>query len=49
MSIYDYKVKDRNGNEISLNEFKGKVLILLAASLQYSRCMFPGWELLEVV
>ena len=29
MSIYDLKVEKRNGEEISLNEFKGKVLIIV--------------------
>ena len=27
MSIYDIKVKNRNGDEVSLNTFKGKVLL----------------------
>ena len=29
MSIYDVKVKKRNGEEISLNDFKGKVLVIV--------------------
>lgn len=29
MSIYDYSVKDRKGNDISLNNYKGKVLIIV--------------------
>jgi len=29
MSIYDYKVVDRNGKEVSLSDFKGKVLIIV--------------------
>ena len=29
MSIYNYKVKDRNGNEISLSDYKSKVLIIV--------------------
>ena len=29
MSIYDIKVKNRNGEDVSLNYFKGKVLIIV--------------------
>jgi len=29
MSIYDYKVKARNGNEVSLSDYKGKVLLIV--------------------
>ena len=29
MSIYDYKVLDRKGNEVSLEDFKGKVLLIV--------------------
>ena len=29
MSIYDYKVKNRNNDKVSLSEFKGKVLIIV--------------------
>ena len=29
MNIYDYSVTDRSGNEISLKQFKGKVLIIV--------------------
>jgi len=28
MSIYDYKVKNIAGNEVSLEEYKGKVLLI---------------------
>lgn len=45
MSIYDYKVKDRNGKEISLSEFKGKVLIIVNTA---TGCGFtPQYEGLE--
>lgn len=27
--IYDYKVKDINGNEVSMSEYKGKVLLIV--------------------
>ena len=29
MSIYDYKVKDIDGNEVDMSEFKGKALLIL--------------------
>ena len=29
MSIYDYKVKDNKGNEVCLEEYKGKVLLIV--------------------
>ncbi len=29
MSIYDYTVKDAEGNDVSLNEYKGKVLLIV--------------------
>ena len=29
MSIYDYKVKNRNGEDISIFEYKGKVLLIV--------------------
>ena len=29
MSIYDYSVKDRKGNDVSLDHFKGKVLLIV--------------------
>ena len=29
MSIYDFEVKDTQGNMVSLSEYKGKVLTLL--------------------
>ncbi|MBQ7834109.1 MAG: glutathione peroxidase, partial [Lachnospiraceae bacterium] len=29
MSIYDYKVKDTNGEEISLSAYEGKVLLIV--------------------
>lgn len=29
MSIYDYKVKNRNGKDISIADYKGKVLIIV--------------------
>lgn len=29
MSIYDYKVKDKNGSEVSMKDYKGKVLLIV--------------------
>lgn len=45
MSIYDYKVKNRNGEEISIAEYKGKVLIIVNTA---TGCGFtPQYEGLE--
>ena len=29
MNAYDFKVKNMNGNEVSLSEYKGKVLLIV--------------------
>lgn len=29
MTVYDSEVKDRKGNEVSLSEYKGKVLLVV--------------------
>lgn len=29
MSIYDYKVKDIDGNDVEMEEFRGKTLLIL--------------------
>ena len=45
MSIYDYKVKDRNGKEIKLDKFKDKVLVIVNTA---TGCGFtPQYEGLE--
>ena len=45
MSIYDYKVKNRNNDKVSLSEFKGKVLIIVNTA---TGCGFtPQYEGLE--
>lgn len=45
MSIYDYKIKNRNGEEVSLSDFKGKVLIIVNTA---TGCGFtPQYEGLE--
>lgn len=45
MSIYDYTVKDNKGNDVSLSEFKGKVLLIVNTA---TRCgLTPQYEGLE--
>ncbi|MBR2240679.1 MAG: glutathione peroxidase [Clostridia bacterium] len=45
MSIYDYSVKNRNGEDVSISEFKGKVLLIVNTA---TGCGFtPQYEGLE--
>ena len=45
MSIYDYKVKNRNGEEIPISNYKGKILIIVNTA---TGCGFtPQYEGLE--
>ncbi len=45
MHIYDYVVKNRNGEEVSLNKYKGKVLLIVNTA---TGCGFtPQYEGLE--
>ena len=44
-TVYDFKVKDRKGNEVSLGEYKGKVLLIVNTA---TGCGFtPHYEPLE--
>ena len=45
--IYDLKVKDRSGNEVSLGEYEGKVLLIVNTA---TGCGFtPHYEPLEAM
>ena len=47
MSIYDYEVKKRDGSSIKLNEYKGKVLLIINTA---TGCGFtPQYEGLEML
>ena len=47
MSIYDYTVKDRNGNDVSMSSFKGKVMLIVNTA---TGCGFtPQYEGLETL
>ncbi len=44
-SVFDFKVKDRKGNEVSLNDYSGKVLLIVNTA---TGCGFtPHYEPLE--
>ena len=47
MSIYEYKVKDRMGNMVSLEEYKGKILLIVNTA---TGCGFtPQYNALEAL
>ena len=46
-SIYDFKVKDMDGKEVSLSEYKGKVLLIVNTA---TKCGFtPQYEELQAI
>lgn len=47
MSVYDFTVKDNKGNDVSLSEFKGKVLLIVNTA---TRCgLTPQYGALEAL
>lgn len=47
MSIYDFKVKDRKGNEVSLRDYEGKLLLIVNTA---TGCGFtPHYKPLEAM
>lgn len=45
MNVYDFKVKNRNGEEVSLSEYAGKVLLIINSATQ---CGFtPQYDTLQ--
>ena len=47
MSIYDFKVNDYRGNEVSLEKYKGKVLLIVNTAI---KCGFtPQYDALEAL
>ena len=46
-TVYDFTVKDRQGNEVSLGDYKGKVLLIVNTA---TGCGFtPHYEPLEAM
>ena len=47
MHLYDFKVNDYKGNEVSLEQFKGKVLLIINSA---TKCgLTPQYEALEAL
>ncbi len=45
MSVYDFTVKDNKGNDVSLSEYKGKVLLIVNTAIKCG--LTPQYEGLE--
>ena len=47
MNIYDFTVKDKKGNDVSLSEYKGKVLVIVNTA---TKCgLTPQYDALEAL
>ena len=47
MSVYDFTVKDKKGNDVSLSEYKGKVLMIVNTA---TKCgLTPQYDALEAL
>ena len=47
MSVYDFTVKDKKGNDVSLSEYKGKVLLIVNTA---TKCgLTPQYDALEAL
>ena len=40
MSVYDFTVKDNKGNDVSLSEYKGKVLLIVSPAFCLTRRVY---------
>ena len=47
MSVYDFTVKDKKGNDVSMSEYKGKVLLIVNTA---TKCgLTPQYDALEAL
>ena len=47
MSVYDFTVKDKKGNDVSLSEYKGKVLLIVNTATKSG--LTPQYDALEAL